>query len=60
MVRVASAAVVVVEGASLLPLPLVAVAVVRSTKSPALPGTSMVEVNEGVADATCRAVVGRN
>ena len=61
LVRVASAAVVVVEGASLLPLPLVAVgAVVRSTEPPALPGTSMVEVNEGVADATCRAVVGRS
>ena len=62
LVQVASAAVVVVEGASLLPLPLVAVveAVVRSTEPPALPGTSMVEVNEGVVDATCRAVVGRN
>ncbi len=61
LVRVASAAVVVVEGVSLLPLPLVAVeAVVRSTERPALPGTSVVEVDEGVADATCRAVVGRN
>jgi len=61
LVQVASTAVVVVEGASLLPLPLVAVeAVVRSTEPPALPGTSMVEVNEGVVGATCRAVVGRN
>ena len=52
---------VVVEGASPLPLPLVAVeAVVRSTEPPALPGTSMVEVNEGVVDATSRAAVGRN
>ncbi len=58
--RVASAVVVVVGGASLLPLPQVAVeAVVRSTE-PALPGTSTVEVNEGAADATCWAVVGRN
>ena len=61
LAKSASAAVVVVEGASLLPLPLVAVeAVVRSTGPPALPGTSMVEVDEGVVGETCRGDVGRN
>ena len=60
LMRVASAAVVVVEGASLLPLPLVAVEAVVRSAEPALPGTSTMEVNKGAAVVTCWAVVGRN
>ena len=57
--RVASAVVVVVEGASLLPLLLVAVEAVVRGAEPVLPGTSAMEVNEGAAGAECWAVVGR-
>ena len=59
LMRVASAVVVVVEGASLLPLLLVAVEAVVRGAEPVLPGTSAMEVNEGAAGAECWAVVGR-
>jgi hypothetical protein len=56
----ASTVVVVVEGASLLPLPLVSVEAVVRSAEPALPGTSAMEVSEGAVDASCWAVVGRS